>query len=78
MRNVCTLQVEKAIEAIQHTETVMYKHDVWNPYYERGTKGVIESIKKSGYVQMFALMKKQACFMSAFLLTAIYGERGRG
>lgn len=49
MKNVCTLQVEKAIEAIQHIETVMYKHGVWNPYYERDTKSVIESIKKSGY-----------------------------
>ena len=35
MKNICTLQVENAIEAIQHTKTVMYKHGVWNEYYER-------------------------------------------
>ena len=49
MKNICTLQVENAIEAIQHTKTVMYKHGVWNEYYERNTEEVIESIKKSGY-----------------------------
>ena len=49
LSNICSLQREKAIEAIQGTKTVMYKHGVWNEYYERKTEDVIESIKKSGY-----------------------------
>lgn len=49
VKEICTLQREKAIEAIKKTKTVMYKHGVWNPYYERDTEGVIKSIENSGY-----------------------------
>lgn len=48
-KTICTLQVERAIEAIKDVRTVMYRHGVWNEYHERETAGVIESIRKSGY-----------------------------
>ena len=49
MQTICSLAFEPAINAIKDTETVMYKHGVWNKFYERKTSEVIESIKKSGY-----------------------------
>ncbi len=49
LSRVCSLQFEKAIEAIKDTKTVMYTHGVWNPYYERKTEDVIKSIQRSGY-----------------------------
>lgn len=49
MKNVCTLQFQRAVDAIKHTKTVMYKHGVWNKYNERKTEDVIKSIQNSGY-----------------------------
>lgn len=49
MKTICRLRRSEAIEAIKNTETVMYKHGVWNPYYERKTAVVIKSIENSGY-----------------------------
>mgnify|MGYP001850902232 FL=1 len=49
MKNICTLQFQKAVDAIKHTKTVMYKHGVWNEYYMRKTEDVIKSIQDSGY-----------------------------
>lgn len=46
---VCRLQFKKAAEAIEGTETVWYKHGVWNPYEKRRTEDVIKRIMKSGY-----------------------------
>jgi hypothetical protein len=49
MKQICSLGFEKAVEAIKDTETVQYKHGVWNPYKERLTKDVVELVMKSGY-----------------------------
>lgn len=49
MKEICSLAYEPAINAIKNTETVMYKHGVWNKFCERKTSEVIESIKRSGY-----------------------------
>ena len=49
MQTICSLAFEPAIDAIKDAESVMYKHGVWNKFYERKTSEVIESIKKSGY-----------------------------
>lgn len=49
MKEICSLAFEPAVDAIQHTKTVMYKHGVWNEYAERPTEDVIKSIQISGY-----------------------------
>ena len=49
MKIICELRFSEAIEAIKGTDTVMYKHGVWNPYEKRKTEKVIKSIENSGY-----------------------------
>lgn len=46
---ICTLSKAGAIKAISNTSSVMYRHGVWNEYYQRNTDEVIESIARSGY-----------------------------
>lgn len=48
-KKICTLSFDKAIEVIQDSPYVYYKHGIWNPYEKVSTLQAIESIKKSGY-----------------------------
>lgn len=49
MKEIVKLGFDSAVKAIDGTKTVMYKHGVWNPYYERSTEDVKKSIMNSGY-----------------------------
>ena len=49
MKEIVKLGFDSAVKAIDGTKTVMYKHGVWNPYYERNTEDVKKSIMNSGY-----------------------------
>lgn len=46
---IVDLGFKKAVEAIDGTEYVYYKHGVWNPYELRKTDDVKKSIMESGY-----------------------------
>lgn len=46
---LCSLGRKTAIDLIWETETVMYKHGVWNSYEETRTDEVIKRIENSGY-----------------------------
>lgn len=46
---ITTLEFEASIKAIEGTDHVMYRHGVWNSYYEVPTAAAIESIRRSGY-----------------------------
>ena len=48
-KDLCVLQREGAIEAIKGTDTVHYKHGVWNPYKIVSTEYAIKAIDESGY-----------------------------
>ena len=49
MEKIVDLGFDEAVKAISGTETVMYRHGVWNSYKEMSTEEAIEHIKKSGY-----------------------------
>ena len=46
---LCSLGRKSAIDLIKDTETVMYKHGVWNSYKEERTADVIKKIERSEY-----------------------------
>lgn len=46
---LCSLGRKEAIDFICETETVMYKHGVWNSYEKKSTKEVIGKIERSRY-----------------------------
>jgi len=46
---LCSLGRKEAIDLIRETETVMYKHGVWNSYEKKSTEDVIRKIEASGY-----------------------------
>jgi len=43
------LKIQEVIDEISDSDTVFYRHGVWNTYKLTDTKAVIESVKKSGY-----------------------------
>lgn len=49
MKTICSLRFKEAIAAIQGTETVMYRHGVWNEYSLCKTEDAIKGIQRSGY-----------------------------
>lgn len=48
-KSICSLQFDKAVDAIKDKDTVMYKHGVWNSYEKKPVADVIKWIKGSGY-----------------------------
>lgn len=48
-KRIIVLGREKAVDAIKDTDTVMYRHGVWNEYYKTKTENAIKSIENSGY-----------------------------
>ena len=48
-KEICTLSFDKAIETIQNSSQVYYRHGIWNPYEKVSTSQAIEGIKKSSY-----------------------------
>ena len=49
MKKIAELSIEKSIEAIKDSPTVMFKHGVWNKSDKMVTAGVIDKIKRSSY-----------------------------
>lgn len=49
MNTLCSLRFKEAVELIQNSTQVYYRHGVWNPYQRRDTASVISSIMGSGY-----------------------------
>ena len=47
--SICTLAYQKAVDAIDGTEQVYFKHGCWNPYELKPTEEVKRRIMNSGY-----------------------------
>ena len=46
---IITLGRKESVDAIKGADHVMYRHGVWNEYYETTKENAIKSIKKSGH-----------------------------
>ena len=49
MENICKLAYQKAVDAIDGTKQVYFKHGFWNPYELKPTEEVKKRIMNSGY-----------------------------
>ena len=71
MKEIVKLGFDSAVKAIDGTKTVMYKHGVWNPYYERNTEDVKKSIITPIFYQLIVLISEN---IYALILVFIFGN----
>ena len=70
--SICALAYQKAVDAIDGTEKVYFKHGCWNPYELKPTEEVKKRIMNSGYGEMWT--GRMGCFMYAIPAVRICGK----